>query len=482
MQKADIGMIGLAVMGENLALNLEEKGFTVALWNRETEWIDRFLEGKGAGKKFIGCRTLEALADSLKKPRKIFMMIRAGAAVDEMIDHLLPLLDAGDIIIDGGNSSYRDSMRRCARLEERGLRFIGCGVSGGEMGARRGPSLMPGGSPEAWKPVQPLLQAIAAKVNGEPCCEWMGENGAGHFVKMMHNGIEYGDMQLICEAYHIMRDYMRMTNDEMSAVFREWNAGELSSYLIEITADILTKKDADSEALLDKILDTAGQKGTGKWTGIAALETGVPLTLIAEAVFSRCISARKDERTALAGLYPREIPAFTGDRAAFLDDLRQALYASRIISYTQGYELLRAAAQEYGWQLDYGAIARIWRGGCIIRSAFLSQISSIYAENPALPSLLHAKCFQRELLNCRNAWRRIAAAAISSGIPAPAMTAALSYFDGMTAARLPANLLQAQRDYFGAHTYERTDRPRGEFFHSDWTGEGGDTASTTYNI
>ena len=482
MKKADIGMIGLAVMGENLALNMEEKGFTVALWNREPEWVDRFLENRGAGKKFTGYRTLEALVSSLEKPRKIFMMIRAGKPVDEMIEMLLPLLDAGDIIIDGGNSNYHDSMRRCARIEEDGKLFIGCGVSGGEAGARKGPSLMPGGSPEAWPPVQPILQAIAAKAGNEPCCAWMGESGAGHFVKMVHNGIEYGDMQLICEAYHILRDFLRMTNNEMSAVFREWNAGALNSYLIEITADILGKKDEDGEALLDKILDAAGQKGTGKWTGVTALEAGVPLTLITEAVYSRCISARKEERTLLAGLYPREIPAFNGDKTAFLNDLGLALYASKIISYAQGYDLLRAAAQEYGWKLDYGAIARIWRGGCIIRSAFLGEISRAYAESPDLPSLLHAECFRRKLLNCQGAWRRIAAAAIASGVPAPATTAALAYFDGMTSASLPANLLQAQRDYFGAHTYERSDRPRGEFFHTDWTGEGGDTASTTYNI
>ena len=482
MTKANIGMIGLAVMGENLALNMEEKGFSVALWNREGEWVERFLNGRGRGKKFIGCPTLKALVESLKSPRIIFMMIRAGNPVDEMIAQLLPLLDAGDIIIDGGNSDYHDTMRRAAQLEAAGRRYIGCGVSGGELGARRGPCLMPGGTSEAWPLVQPLLQAICAKAGGEACCAWMGESGAGHYVKMVHNGIEYGDMQLICEAYHIMRDYLRMDYDEMSAVFRAWNSGELNSYLIEITADILAKKDGDGSPLAEKILDTAGQKGTGKWTGIAALEKGVPLTLISEAVFARCLSARKEERLELSRLCPRDIPEFCGDKGAFLNDLRQALYAAKIISYAQGCALLQAASKEYGWSLDLSAIARIWRGGCIIRSAFLGKISEAYAAKPDLPSLLHAETFRQEIAARLPAWRRIAAAAIASGIPAPAMCAALSYFDGMTCARLPANLLQAQRDYFGAHTYERTDRPRGEFFHSDWTGNGGDTASTTYNI
>ena len=483
MKRANIGLIGLAVMGENLVMNMESKGFTVAVINRTTEKVDKFINGRAAGKNIIGCHSLEELVDNLEKPRKVFMMVKAGQAVDDMIEKLLPLLDDGDILIDGGNSHFPDTIRRTAYVESKGKLYIGTGVSGGEEGALKGPSMMPGGSPAAWQYVKPIFQAICAKVeDGAPCCDWVGENGAGHFVKMVHNGIEYGDMQLICEAYQLMRDLLGMSDDEMHEVFAAWNKTELDSYLIEITRDILAYKDTDGQPIVEKILDTAGQKGTGKWTGIAALDEGVPLTLIGEAVFARCLSAMKSERVEAAKEYARTIPAFTGNKAEMVEAIRQALYASKIISYAQGYTLMRTAAKTYGWNLNYGGIALMWRGGCIIRSVFLGKIKDAYDKNPDLCNLLLDPYFKRTMKSLLPAWRKVAAAAVQYGVPAPAMTAALSYFDGYTTDRLPANLLQAQRDYFGAHTYERLDAPRGEFFHTNWTGHGGNTAASTYSV
>ena len=481
MKKADIGLIGLAVMGENLALNMESHGFTLAVYNRSTEKVDAFLAGRGAGKDFIGCRSPEELVAALKKPRKVFMMVKAGAAVDALIERLLPLLEEGDVLIDGGNSHYPDTIRRCAEVESRGLLYVGCGVSGGEEGALKGPSLMPGGSPAAWPLVKPIFQSICAKAaDGSPCCDWVGENGAGHFVKMVHNGIEYGDMQLICEAYQLMRDALGMTSAEMSAVFAAWNKTELDSYLIEITADILRHRE-NGEVTVEKILDRAGQKGTGKWTAVSALDEGVPLTLISEAVFARCLSAQKDARVRAAALYPRQIPAFEGDRTVFIEAIRKALWASKIVSYAQGYALMRSAAQSRGWKLNYGGIALMWRGGCIIRSAFLGRIKDAFDKDPELENLLLDDYFRGVMQTLIPAWREVAAYAVRVGVPMPAFSSALSWFDGYTTERLPANLLQAQRDYFGAHTYERVDAPRGEFFHTNWTGHGGDTASGSYN-
>ena len=482
MKKADIGLIGLAVMGENLVMNMESRGFTVAVYNRHTEKVDAFVNGRAAGKNIIGCHSLQELAGRLENPRKIFMMVKAGDAVDQLIEQLLPLLSPGDILIDGGNSHYPDTIRRTAYVESRGLLYVGTGVSGGEEGALKGPSLMPGGSPAAWEHIKPIFQAICARVDdGSPCCEWVGENGAGHFVKMVHNGIEYGDMQLICETYQLMRDGLGLSNDEMYEVFKGWNETELDSYLIEISRDILSYRDENGQAVLDCILDTAGQKGTGKWTAVSALDEGIPLTLIAEAVFARCLSAQKEERLEASRLYPREIPPFTGDKAAFIENLRKALYASKIISYAQGYALMRAAAKANGWNLNYGGIALMWRGGCIIRSVFLGKIKEAYDRNPELENLLMDEYFCGVLNSLVPAWRETVAYAARAGIPMPACFAALSYFDGYTTGRLPANLLQAQRDYFGAHTYERIDAPRGEHFHTNWTGHGGDTASSSYN-
>ncbi|MCD8198094.1 MAG: decarboxylating NADP(+)-dependent phosphogluconate dehydrogenase [Lachnospiraceae bacterium] len=482
MKKGDIGLIGLAVMGENLVMNMESKGFTVAVYNRTTSKVDAFVSGRAAGKNIIGCHSLQELADNLEKPRKVFMMVKAGEAVDSMIEQLLPVLEPGDIIIDGGNSHFPDTIRRTEYVESKGLLYVGTGVSGGEEGALKGPSMMPGGSPEAWPYVKPIFQAICAKVeDGSPCCDWVGENGAGHFVKMVHNGIEYGDMQLICEVYQLMRDGLGMTNEEMHQVFTDWNKTELDSYLIEITRDILGYKDENGEAVVDKILDTAGQKGTGKWTGIAALDEGVPLTLIGEAVFARCLSAMKDERVEASKRYPHKIPAFTGDRAEMLEKLRRALYASKIISYAQGYTLMRTAAKTYGWNLNYGGIALMWRGGCIIRSVFLGKIKEAYDKNPELQNLLLDDYFAETIESLVPAWRDVVAFAAQIGIPMPAISSALSYFDGYTTDRLPANLLQAQRDYFGAHTYERVDQPRGKVFHTNWTGHGGNTSASTYN-
>lgn len=482
-KQADIGLIGLAVMGENLALNMESRGFAVAVFNRTAEKTDNFINGRAAGRNIIGCHTLEELVTRLEKPRRVFMMVKAGQAVDDMIEKILPLLDDGDILIDGGNSHFPDTIRRTAYVEAQGKLYLGVGVSGGEEGALHGPSLMPGGSAAAWPQVRPILEAICAKApDGSPCCSWVGANGAGHFVKMVHNGIEYGDMQLICEAYQLMRDLLRMPDGEIGEVFAAWNRTELNSYLIGITSEILAYPDTDGTPLVENILDTAGQKGTGKWAAAAALDEGVPLTLIGEAVFARCLSAQKDERTAAARQYARTVPPFTGERAAMIESIRQALYAAKIISYAQGYVLLRAAAGTYEWELDYGGIALLWRGGCIIRSAFLDQIKAAYDRDPGLESLLLDPYFRQTLQSHLLAWRTVAAAAIQYGVPAPAMTAALSYFDGCTTERLPANLLQAQRDYFGAHTYERLDCPRGQFFHTNWTGRGGDTAAGTYTV
>ena len=483
MKKSDIGLIGLAVMGENLVINMESKGFTVSVFNRSTEKVTKFVEGRAKGKNIVGTYSLEELVASLEKPRKVMMMVKAGSAVDDMIEKLLPLLDDGDIIIDGGNSHFPDTARRTAYVESKGKLYIGTGVSGGEEGALNGPSLMPGGSPAAWPTVKPILQAICAKVeDGSPCCDWVGENGAGHFVKMVHNGIEYGDMQMICEAYHLMRDLLGMSADEMHDVFADWNTRELDSYLIEITRDILAYKDTDGEPIVEKILDTAGQKGTGKWTGIAALDEGVPLTLIGEAVFARCLSAMKAERVEASKVLSGPAPVFNGDKAAFIEDLKDALFAAKIVSYAQGYTLMRSAAKTYNWNLNYGGIALMWRGGCIIRSVFLGKIKEAFDANPELPNLLLDPYFKGVIEKAQAGWRRVCAAAIANGIPMPAMTSALSYFDGYRAERLPANLLQAQRDYFGAHTYERIDAPRGEFFHTNWTGKGGDTAASQYSI
>jgi 6-phosphogluconate dehydrogenase len=483
MEKADIAVVGLAVMGENLILNMESKGFTVACFNRTVSKVDDFLNGRAKGKNIIGCHSIKELAANLKKPRKIMLMVKAGSAVDEFIELLLPHLDNGDIIIDGGNSHFPDTTRRTQYVESKGKLYIGTGVSGGEEGALLGPSIMPGGSPAAWPAVKPIFQKISAKTDkGEPCCDWVGENGAGHFVKMVHNGIEYGDMQMICETYQMMRQGMGLTNPQMHEVFTEWNKGELDSYLIEITRDILGYKDETGSYVLDSILDTAGQKGTGKWTVLSALDSGQPLTLIAEAVFARCLSALKEERVAAAGVLNGPKAKLLGDKKTFINDLKHALYASKIISYAQGYQLMRSVAAESKWNLNYGGIALMWRGGCIIRSAFLGKIKEAFDRNPGLTNLLLDPFFKDAVEKAQSSWRRVVTEAVRLGIPMPAITAALSYFDGYRSARLPANLLQAQRDYFGAHTYERVDKPRGQFFHTNWTGRGGSTASSTYTV
>jgi len=487
MEKADIGLIGLAVMGQNLVLNMADHNYRVAVFNRTTSKVDDFINGPAKGTSIKGTYSMEELVESLAKPRKVMLMVKAGEVVDHFIEMLVPLLDPGDVIIDGGNSHFPDSTRRTKYLREKGLRFIGTGVSGGEEGARFGPSIMPGGDPEAWPLVKDIFQAVSAKVDGEPCCQWVGQDGAGHFVKMVHNGIEYGDMQLICEAYTLMEKVLGMSCDEMHEVFKEWNSGVLDSYLIDITKDILAVKDADGEPLLDKILDTAGQKGTGKWTGISALDLGVPLTLIGESVFARILSSLKDERVrASAILGPG--PVTTGDinkesnNADIINSLRDALYASKIISYAQGFMLMREAAKDQGWNLNYGEIALMWRGGCIIRSAFLGNIKDAYDKDPLLENLTLDNFFTDALKSAEEGWRKAVVLAVQNGIPVPAFSSALSYFDGYRSERLPANLLQAQRDYFGAHTYERLDKKRGEFFHTDWTGHGGDVASTTYEV
>ena len=478
----NFGLIGAAVMGSNLALNMASHGYSVAVYSRTAEHVRAFVEGPAKGKDIIGCYSLEELLANIEKPRRILMMIKAGAPVDMMIDKLLPMLDPGDILIDGGNSHFPDTIRRCKKVEDAGFLYIGMGVSGGEEGALTGPSLMPGGSPAAWPYVKDILQTIAAHTaSGEPCCDWIGEGGAGHFVKMVHNGIEYGDMELICEAYQLMRFMLGMTPDEISATLTEWNKGELDSYLIEITRDILAVKDEDGQPLVDKILDTAGQKGTGKWTAIAALDEGVPLTLIGEAVFARCLSAIKEERVAASKVLHGPAVKFTGDREAFLNAIRQALYASKIVSYAQGYALMRQAAKDYVWNLNYGGIALMWRGGCIIRSVFLGKIKDAFTVNPELTNLLLDPYFHEAVESRQDGWRKVCAEAIMNGIPVPAFASALSYFDGYRSERLPANVLQAQRDYFGAHTYERVDKPRGEFFHTNWTGKGGNIVASTYN-
>ncbi len=482
MKKAKLGLIGLGVMGENLLMNMESKGFTVACYNRTTSKVDEFVNGRAKGLNIIGCHSLEELAANIEKPRIVMIMVKAGAPVDATIDSLMGVLDKGDIIVDGGNSHFPDTIRRCGKVEAAGFRYIGMGVSGGEEGALNGPSLMPGGSAEAWEYVKDIFTGISAKLeDGSRCCTWIGDNGAGHFVKMVHNGIEYGDMQLICESYDLMRKLLGMSADEMHEVFAEWNKGELDSYLIDITTNILAYKDADGKPLVDKILDTAGQKGTGKWTSQAALDEGSPLTLISEAVFSRCLSAIKDERVYAAGQFDKKAPAFKGDKKAFIADIRNALYAAKIISYAQGYSLMATAAKTYGWNLDYGNIALIWRGGCIIRSRFLGKIKEAFSKNPELKNLMLDDYFKKTLESAEESFRRVISTAVLNGVPVPAMSSALAYFDGYRSEVLPANLLQAQRDYFGAHTYERVDGKRGEFQHTNWTGHGGKTSASTYN-
>jgi 6-phosphogluconate dehydrogenase len=482
MKKADIGLIGLAVMGENLVLNMESKGFTVAVYNRTVDKVDKFVTGRGAGKNFIGCHSIADLCANLERPRKVMMLVKAGSPVDDFIDQIIPNLEPGDIIIDGGNSHFPDTIRRAKYVESKGLLYIGTGVSGGEEGALLGPSMMPGGSPEAWPAVKEIFQAVAAKVENEPCCDWVGENGAGHFVKMVHNGIEYGDMQIICEAYQMMKELLGMDADEMHEVFTEWNKGDLDSYLVEITRDILGFRDENGEALVEKILDTAGQKGTGKWTGVAALDLGIPLTLIGESVFARCLSAQKDLRVKASKFLNGPEKLFQGDKAQFISDLKDALLGAKIISYAQGYDLMGEAAKEFKWNLNNGGIALMWRGGCIIRSVFLGKIKEAFDKNPQLEHLLLDEYFKATVEKAQAGWRRVVATAITRGVPAPCLATALTYFDGFRSERLPANLLQAQRDYFGAHTYERIDKPRGEFFHTNWTGRGGDTASSTYTV
>ena len=480
---SDIGLIGLAVMGENLVLNMESKGFRVSVFNRSIQKVDDFLSGRASGKNIVGTYSIEELVGTLERPRKVMIMIKAGDAVDEMINTLIPYLTPGDIIIDGGNSHFPDTIRRTAFVESKGLLYIGTGVSGGEEGALLGPSIMPGGSKAAWQFVKPIFQAIAAKVeDGTPCCDWVGENGAGHFVKMVHNGIEYGDMQLITEAYQIMRDLLHLDADKMHLIFKEWNEGDLDSYLIEITSDILAFKDSDGKPLVDKILDTAGQKGTGKWTVVTALDQGIPLTLIGEAVFSRCLSAEKNERVEASKILHGPDPEFKGDKVKFINGIKEALYASKIVSYAQGYMLMKAAAAEYKWKLNYGGIALMWRGGCIIRSAFLGKIKEAFDNNPSITNLLIAPFFKDKVEQAQSGWRNVVSAAAINGIAIPSISAALSFYDGYRCEKLSANLLQAQRDYFGAHTYERTDKPRGEFFHTNWTGRGGTTSSSTYNV
>jgi 6-phosphogluconate dehydrogenase len=480
----DIGLIGLAVMGQNLVLNMNDHGFKVAVFNRTVSKVDDFLANEAKGTQVQGGHSMEEFIGLLKKPRRVMLMVKAGDTVDQMIEHVLPFLEAGDIVIDGGNSLYSDSNRRTRSLAEKGILFVGTGVSGGEEGARHGPSIMPGGNPAAWPAVKPIFQAIAAKVeDGTPCCDWVGADGAGHFVKMVHNGIEYGDIQLICEAYDLLRHGLGLTPDELHTVFAEWNQGELDSYLIEISSKIFAKKDEDGTPLVDKILDTAGQKGTGKWTVVSALDTGQPLTLIGESVFSRCLSALKEERVEASRVLrgPKSAPK-VGDRAKFIEDVRRALFCSKIISYAQGYMLLQAAGKEFNWNLNMGGIALMWRGGCIIRSQFLGKIKDAYRKNKNLDNLLLDKYFSRLVNKYQASWRKALIHAVKLGVPTPAFSTALAFFDGYRSERLPANLLQAQRDFFGAHTYERVDQPRGQFFHTNWTGHGGRVSSSTYNV
>lgn len=480
--QADIGLIGLAVMGQNLALNISDHGFRVAVFNRTTAKVARFIASEAQGASIIGTYSIEEFVKALKRPRKVILMIQAGAAVDKIIAQIEPLLDEGDIIIDGGNSNFHDTIRRTRAVEARGKLYVGAGISGGEEGARFGPSMMPGGSPAAWEMVKPILQAVAAKVaDGTPCCDWVGEDGAGHFVKMVHNGIEYGDMQLICEAYHLMSQVLNMNELEISAVFQDWNRGILESFLIEITGNILAFADEDGKPLLPKILDVASQKGTGKWTAVTALEEGTPLTLIGEAVFARFLSSLKQQRVAAAKVLPGPQVRFVGDREQFIRDLEQAVYAAKIISYAQGYMLMRDAAQTYSWNLNYGGVALMWREGCIIRSVFLDNIQAAYANKPDLENLLLDAYFQDAIIKAQPSWRHVAATGIAHGIPLPIMSSALAFYDGYRSAVLPANLLQAQRDYFGAHTYERVDHARGKYFHTNWTGSGGDVTAGSYD-
>ncbi len=484
MQKesCDIGLIGLAVMGQNLVLNMNDHGYRVAVFNRTVSKVDEFIQNEAAGTQVVGAHSMEEFVGLLKRPRRAMMMVKAGDTVDQMIDALLPYLEKGDIIIDGGNSHYPDSNRRTKDLAEKGILFIGTGVSGGEEGARFGPSIMPGGNPAAWPSVKEIFQSIAAKVeDGSPCCDWVGENGAGHYVKMVHNGIEYGDMQLICEAYDLLKAGLGLSAEELHEVFAEWNKGELDSYLIEITSEIFTKKDEDGAPMVDKILDAAGQKGTGKWTGVNSLELGVPVTLIGEAVYARCLSAMKEERVTASKILAGPKLAASQDRQQFIEDVRCALYCAKVVSYAQGYMLMREAAKEQGWALNYGGIALMWRGGCIIRSRFLGKIKEAFDKNPQLTNLLLDDFFSKTLNVYQAGWRRAVIKAIEYGVPTPAISTALAFYDGYRADRLPANLLQAQRDFFGAHTYERVDKPRGEFFHTNWTGRGGRVSSSTYN-
>eukprot|EP01132_Coremiostelium_polycephalum_P007572 gene7572-9308_t len=485
---SDIGLIGLAVMGENLVLNMESHGYTCSVYNRTTDKVDQFVNGRGKGKKFVPCHTISDLVQSLKKPRRVMMMVKAGEVVDHFINLLVPMLEKGDIIIDGGNSHYLDSDRRVKELEKKGILFVGTGVSGGEEGALKGPSIMPGGSKGAWEAVKPIFQSISAKVQpgDQPCCDWVGDGGAGHYVKMVHNGIEYGDMQLIAEAYFILKNYLNLSNEELRETFLQWNKGDLDSYLIEISADIFGKKDESGEYVLDTILDSAGQKGTGKWTAINALDLGMPVTLIGEAVFARCLSSLKDQRVEAAKVLPGPVASqahkhFSGDKAKFIEYVRQALFASKLISYAQGFTMMKAAAKEYKWELNYGNIALLWRGGCIIRSTFLGKIKEAFDHKPDLDNLLLDGWFTDKLKECQEGWRQVASMSVLYGIPSPAFTSALSYYDGFRCNYLPANLIQAQRDYFGAHTYEKINGKRGEFFHTNWTGRGGSTHSSSYN-
>jgi 6-phosphogluconate dehydrogenase len=480
---ADIALIGLAVMGQNLIMNMNDHGFKVVAFNRTTSKVDEFLQDAAKGSNVIGAHSIEGMVALLKRPRKVMLMVKAGDAVDEFIEQLLPHLEPGDLIIDGGNSLFTDTIRRCKYLESKGFLFVGTGVSGGEEGARFGPSMMPGGTPAAWPLVKDIFQSICAKTpEGEPCCEWMGSDGAGHYVKMTHNGIEYGDMQLISEAYQLMKEGLNMSNEEMHQTFAEWNKGELDSYLIEITSDILAYKDEKGEYVVDKILDTAGQKGTGKWTSVNALDLGMPVTLITEAVYARCLSAMKGERVQSSKILGGPKFQFQGDKSAFIEHIRQALLASKIVSYAQGFMLLREAAKEYHWDLNYGSIAMVWRAGCIIRSAFLGKIKAAYQNKPDLSNLLLDDYFKNVIERCQNSWRTTVAQAVTAGVAAPAFTTALAFYDGYRSERLPANLLQAQRDYFGAHTYERIDQPRGKFFHTNWTGKGGNVSAGSYTV
>lgn len=483
-QTADFGLIGLAVMGQNLVLNMNDHGFKVAVFNRTVSKVDDFLEGPAKNTEVIGTHSLEEFFKILKRPCKVMFMVKAGSPVDDLIEECLPYLSKGDIVIDGGNSHYPDSERRCKMLADKGILFIGTGISGGEEGARHGPSIMPGGNEQAWPEVKEIFQGISAKAeeDGLPCCDWVGSGGSGHYVKMVHNGIEYGDMQLICEAFHLLTGVAKCTYSELREIFVDWNKGQLHSYLIEITSAILGHKEKDGTPTIDKILDVAGQKGTGKWTGISALDLGLPVTLIGEAVFARCLSALKEERVKMSKLYSGPQVKFSGDRKQFIEDVRQALYASKIISYAQGFMLMRAAAKEFNWNLNYGSIALMWRAGCIIRSRFLNDIKKAYDKDPKLDNLLFDEFFKNEITNAEKSWRRVVATAVEEGIPVPCFSTALAFFDGYRTERLPANLLQAQRDFFGAHTYERVDQPRGKFFHTNWTGTGGSVTSSSYNV